>query len=296
MTWVHDLYHDEIRSGFLVTAHRKRIWEVELAMLAEFDRVCEKYGLRYCADGGTLLGAVRHEGFIPWDDDIDVVMPRPDYEKLKEVSADEFSKPFFLQNIYTDSEFYLITKLRHSETLALEYPEKRNNQGIFIDIFPLDAMRDGSVRMEKIALIQMELYLVSAQEVLYRYLVERGMKTYLSATAREALLKLPAKERFREYERFQAAHFGDSQRLNFFGFELEGRYPHIDRAWYSELIKLPFEKRTIPAPVGYEPLLHELFGDYHKFVKFASDHGQGILFSTDVPYEEYYKALDEKSG
>ncbi len=137
---------------------------------------------------------------------------------------------------------------------------------------------------------------MAVQEGLYRWFLQRGEKTYIPAAIRDALLKLPTKERFREYERFQAAHFGDSQRLNFFGFELEGRYLHIDRAWYSELIKLPFEKRTIPAPVGYEPLLRELFGDYHKFVKFASDHGQGILFSPDVPYEEYYRALEEKSG
>ena len=60
MAWIRDLYRDEIRSGFLVTAHRKRIWEIELTMLVELERVCEKYGLSYYADGGTLLGAVRH--------------------------------------------------------------------------------------------------------------------------------------------------------------------------------------------------------------------------------------------
>lgn len=296
MAWIHDVYHDEIRSGFLVTAHRKRIWDIELSLLAELERVCEKYGLVYYADGGTLLGAVRHQGFIPWDDDIDVMMPRPDYEKLKEVGSIEFQSPLFFQNVYTDDAFYHITKLRHSGTLGLEHPEMRNHQGIFLDIFPLDAVRDGSVRMEKVALIQMEMYLLSVQEELYRYLVAHGMKTYISPAAREALLQLPQKERYREYERFQAEHFEESTRLNFFGFDLEGRYLHIDRAWYSDTVRLPFEGKTIAAPVGYEPLLRELFGDYHRFVKFASDHSADTLFSPDVSYTDYYAVLEAKGN
>ena len=296
VAWIRDLYRDEIRSGFLVTAHRKRIWEIELMMLAELERVCEKYGLSYYADGGTLLGAVRHQGFIPWDDDIDVMMPRPDYEKLQEVGPTEFESPLFFQNVYTDGAFYHITKLRHSGTLGLEHPKMRNHQGIFLDIFPLDAVRDGSPRMEKVALIQMEMYLLSVQEELYRYLVAHGMKTYISTAVREALLQLPPKERYCEYERFQTEHFAESKRLNFFGFELEGRYPHIDRAWYSDTVRLPFEGKTIVAPVGYEPLLHELFGDYHQFVKFASDHNGDTLFSPDVPYTDYYAVLDAKGN
>ena len=73
-------FREEIRNGFLVTEKMKRIWYTEISLLQELDRVCKKYGLRYFAEYGTLLGAVRHKGFIPWDDDIDVAMFRDDYE------------------------------------------------------------------------------------------------------------------------------------------------------------------------------------------------------------------------
>ena len=87
--YIRDLYHDELRDGFLVTFDRKKVWNVELNLVREFDRICKKYGLTYFMSYGTLLGAVRHQGFIPWDDDIDLMMPRPDYDRLKKVIVGE---------------------------------------------------------------------------------------------------------------------------------------------------------------------------------------------------------------
>lgn len=93
---------EEVRCGYTVTRKMKEVWAVELDLLKEFKRVCNKYDLKYCADGGTLLGAIRHQGFIPWDDDLDIAMLRKDFEKLNEVAPAEFKKPYFWQTEETD--------------------------------------------------------------------------------------------------------------------------------------------------------------------------------------------------
>ena len=91
---------EEEISGYLVTSQMKEVWAVELDLMAQLDRVCRENGLTYFAGAGTLLGAVRHHGFIPWDDDMDFYMLREDYNKLIGL-ANEFKEPYFLQNTYS---------------------------------------------------------------------------------------------------------------------------------------------------------------------------------------------------
>jgi lipopolysaccharide cholinephosphotransferase len=115
---------------------------VMLDSLKEFIRVCEKHKLKYYLIGGTALGAIRHGGFIPWDDDLDVGMPRPDFEKLLKLK-DEFKKPYFLQHYTTDPSYtYGFMKLRNSNTTYIETTlvQHNINHGVWIDIFPIDGM------------------------------------------------------------------------------------------------------------------------------------------------------------
>lgn len=114
---------------------------VELKMLRELDKICKKHSIPYWLDGGTLLGAIRHKGFIPWDDDIDVGMLREDYEKFLEVAAFELPNDIFLQNWDTEKKFYLtMSKLRdkYSSIVEIDDRDLENHSGIFIDIFPFD--------------------------------------------------------------------------------------------------------------------------------------------------------------
>lgn len=92
-----DFFTEEYKCGFKVDVLRKKVWAIEIDLLLEFDRVCKMHGLRYFLAFGSLLGAIRHQGFIPWDDDMDVVMPRDDYQKLW-MYADDFKEPYFFSD------------------------------------------------------------------------------------------------------------------------------------------------------------------------------------------------------
>ncbi|MBR1621497.1 MAG: LicD family protein, partial [Prevotella sp.] len=86
---------EEVRCDYKITREMKELWAIELDLYMELKRVCNKFNLKFAADSGTLLGAIRHNGFIPWDDDMDFSMPREDYEKLCEIAPKEFAPPYY---------------------------------------------------------------------------------------------------------------------------------------------------------------------------------------------------------
>ena len=119
----------------------RRLQKVLLEILQAIDGTCSKHGLRYYLFYGTLLGAMRHKGFIPWDDDADVVMPRADYEKLLRLPAAAWPKGYFLQSPYSEKYGrFAFAKLRKDGTTCItpEHAHIQMHQGIFVDIFPLD--------------------------------------------------------------------------------------------------------------------------------------------------------------
>jgi len=120
---------------------------IMLDMLIEFDAICKKHQLRYWLDSGSLLGAVRHQGFIPWDDDIDLAMPIEDYKRFLEIGKTELSNDIFLQTAQTDPDFkFDYAKLRSNNASIVEFHEKDKSinyhQGVFVDIFPMLAIEN----------------------------------------------------------------------------------------------------------------------------------------------------------
>ena len=140
-------FEGEWKCDYYVSPLMKKVWAVELDMVNEFIRFCDKYNFTYYAIGGTLLGAARHEGFIPWDDDIDIVVPRKDFDKMEKLAKEFFKAPYFYQTENSDPGYsHHYARLRNSLTTAIpEYDlecRMKVNQGVWIDIFPLDNIPD----------------------------------------------------------------------------------------------------------------------------------------------------------
>ncbi len=132
----------------------RKVQELQLGILKEVKRVCEKYKIRYFLDAGTLLGAIRHDGFIPWDDDLDIAMERSEYERFIQVAQRELGTEYFLQTQETDEHYGLpFAKVRLTGTQFLENKSKRSkaHDEIFIDIFPYDTMPAGHFEQKIIA-------------------------------------------------------------------------------------------------------------------------------------------------
>lgn len=115
---------------------------IMLDTLVEVDKICKKHNIQYWLDFGTLLGAIRHQGFIPWDDDLDIAMNIEDYHKFCSIAQDELPKSMFLQTNQTDTSFpYSFAKVRNDKGEIIEKHESgkniKYNQNIFIDIFPM---------------------------------------------------------------------------------------------------------------------------------------------------------------
>ena len=129
-----------------------QLWSIELEILDVIDQICVAHNLRYSPIYGTLLGAVRHKGFIPWDDDIDLMMPRDDYEAFLALWQQEAPKGYILQNTRNSPDFSQnFTKIRKDHTAFIQTEDerdKRYHKGIFVDIFPADRVITGTLEQK----------------------------------------------------------------------------------------------------------------------------------------------------
>jgi len=290
----------EERCGFWISAEMKKAWAVMLDLLVEFDRVCRKNGIQYFASGGTFLGAVRHKGFIPWDDDIDVMMTRENYKRLCEIGPREFKHPYFLQNKYTDPCCCdLMSKLRNSDTTALMTNELgsriKYNKGIFIDIFPLDNVPDDLSEREnflnEIEVAKKQFFQIGKSLGIYtpeRLQPKKFVKELLfSLLANKRKRNISCYwEKLKELENIlDRYNQEDSKYFYSFVFDYEEKELK-QRMCYKKITEMPFEFIKIPAGTNYDVALTDKYGDWRTFVKGTSFHSD-IFFDTDNSYLKY---------
>ena len=308
-----DYLREEIRNEYTVSSEMKRVWAVELDLLYEFQKVCEKHKLIYYACGGTLLGAIRHEGFIPWDDDIDLMMPRKDYDKLCKVASEEFKSPYFFQNDDTDYGFSRdFARLRNSSTTGIQKLELNSkvpyNQGIFIDIFPLDNVPDEDEKKRtylsrikkvydlRVTLFRLSIYFVDDNQ---EHTIRKKARNFVGNILRWFFLKFKIKNPFlkkykniaRKYNNITTKQWG---LLWFYGSNRRADWTIWNKADF-ELIEIKkFEFMNINVPSGYENILTHQYGNWKVFVKGTNIHGN-MFFDTEKSYSEYIKNYNNES-
>lgn len=287
-------FQEEERDGYLVKAQMKELWAVQLDMLCEFDRVCKKYNLRYILDFGTLLGAVRHHGYIPWDDDLDVSMLREDYDKLVEIGPKEFSHPYFFQTFQTDSGYdNSSAKLRRSDTAFIEPEHLRHktqyNKGIFIDIFVWDNIP--TIDKSFLAAINQQTYdtYLHFYVLMHRPSLHDGKKLPLTAL-RYLYYKLRYGSAGRQYKRLRAlsTQYEKSDYVaDLMYYKSESRL----RRWHEQTTEMAFEGMMFPVPADYDGLLTDCFGeDYMTPIQCNSDHTL-VCMDTSRSYQDVLKDL-----
>ncbi len=239
--------------------------ERELELLKIFISVCERLDLNYFAVEGTLLGAVRHRGFIPWDDDIDVGMLRDDYESFIENATELLPDGFFLQTRQTDSEYpHCFAKLRNTNTVFLETSCKNinMNHGIYIDIFPFDYYPDGLIKG----------YIFDFEKLLIKYRVREVFyvpedSTLSVSNILRRILTLISRVRYKsvndalERQEKLIKSFSNTKRVINNGSPWKNR-ERVDASWIASTVKLNFEGISINAPSGYDNYLKHVYGDY----------------------------------
>lgn len=285
----------EIRCDYEVPARMKRIWAMELEMVKRFVEVCEEHHLHYWMMGGTLLGAVRHKGFIPWDNDIDLAMPRADYNRLLEIGPTAFQAPMFFQTPVTDGARFFNTyvKIRNSDGTAATWEEFESgmNCGIFIDIFCLDEIPDSP--QERKVYFRRLACLTKMRRFVMDIPPKGGMMNKVKYAFQKAVYQCvyhgpDAAELYRIYQREAGRYAGTgSLQLAHRDFGYHEKFIWNKRDW-EETVLLDFEDLKLNAPAGYDAVLKRQYGDYWIIPDDKSTHDY-FEFDPDVPYKQYFR-------
>ena len=258
--------------------------EACLVLLKEFDRVCKLLNIRYCLFAGTLLGAVRHKGFIPWDDDLDVLMLRDDYVRfISQAEGLMDSKVFYLQKEFSVRWPMFFTKLRLNNTTCLEKHHPKDfeeHHGIYIDIFPCDNAKNSALGRK--------LQYFSSKVVIAKSLYKRGYETNNILKKIFMLLcrVLPQKP----FLKVVKGNSSNGEYVHtFFAAASDFDKNIIPKRIFEDNIIAEFEDGKFYIPKQYDELLNKLYGDYmvlpNEVDRAKKKHA--VFVDTKNSYEKY---------
>ena len=242
---------------------RKELQQLEFDVLCSFQDICERAGLRFFLTAGTLLGAARHAGFIPWDDDVDVVMPRDDYDRF--IQLDFSATGLVCLNMASDKSYpHCFAKLKKIDGPQVCDPILTGNSGVGIDIFPLDGLPNGKIRA-KLCFYRVQIY---TNALMWKRYHNMGYRKVFARILARIFALLPDKLLCRCRQRLiTRGNTGKPAKLCTYGGRHGFRAESYPANWFANTKRLDFEKRSFPVPGEYELLLDNMYGNWHQIVK-----------------------------
>lgn len=271
----------------------------QLEILKFFISICEKHNLTYYLVAGSCLGAIRHQGFIPWDDDIDVALPREDYDKLMTLTNEFEGSKYFLQNYKTDPKYlYNFAKIRDSSTTYIEnfFKTYQINHGVWIDVFPLDGVSTKNEDKKKYD------FKVKASWHHARFAYLYGLRRKFSKRTffKDLLLNIPAylfffanvghyRNKMLDKKMKKIAYKDAYLVANY--FTIYGAKDIHPKEVFGSGVKVKFEDIQVNVPTDYDTYLTNIYGDYMTPPSLDKQVGHHINsgFSLKKSYKEYIK-------
>lgn len=272
--------------------------DVMLNILIRFSKYCDSHGLEYFLDAGTLLGAVRHKGYIPWDDDIDVNMPRKDYDRFCELTRKNHGKlSEHLYVEYSEDTIFPFLKIADDRTVLVEYPDKNPMEvGVYIDVFPKDGIKDSSWKSKIVCDVSYKLNLIRWFNVfsIYAWKNDSSYLKRIVARVGRSLIKFPNLPL-----KLQQAWIKSYGRRNPVGkcryvtTLVNGEFHKIAPIeCFRSSVLLEFEGNRFKAPVGYDQYLRCLYpGDYMTLPPEEKriHHDTIVYWRSATAYQDFHK-------
>lgn len=265
-----EFFQDEVREGFYVSTMIKRYWAAQLVVLSEIAAICDRHGLKWFADCGSLIGVIRHEGFIPWDDDLDICMLREDWDKFFEAAKEELPDGYKILTIKEEPEYeQIIGRISGSAVIDVGSEHLERFYGcpytVGVDIFPLDGVYEDEGKEEE-------------RKKRAERLVERYNKETRPNERRRLIQEIE-----RVYSECPTTDAAYVALMPFFVSRNNHKYP---KALFEHVAKLPFENIFINVPARYEEVLAIEYKNYMKVVKAWNYHDYPVYADQELTLKE----------